>query len=329
MARSCLAVVLLVVATSARVGAQQVPREGFTNLQVLPQDIAPDELRSMMSGFTRALGVRCVHCHVGEEGKPLRHEDFPKDEKPTKAKAREMIRMTRDLNEKYLTSLPNRSDPPVRIQCVTCHHGVTQPRTLQDLLRTAYDSGGIDSTLARYGALRERYYGRFAYDFSEVPLADLATQVRATGHPADADSLLAFNVEMNPQSSFAKRQHAGAALRRAFTASADSGAAAYRDFKERYGASLISEGFLNEIGYDLLGAGETDAAIEALALNVAENPQSANAYDSLGEALLEKGDRKRATAAYKKSLELDPSNENAAEKLKELKRVKPRGRGGH
>jgi tetratricopeptide (TPR) repeat protein len=290
----------------------------------LPKEIAHDELRGMMGGFARALDVRCVHCHFGEEGKPVKPEDFAKDDKPTKAIAREMMRMTQDLNDKYLANLADRSDPPLRVQCVTCHHGVTQPRTIQDLLESAYETGGMDSTLARYNALRERYYRGFAYDFGEVPLADLATQARAAGHPADAERLLAFNVEMNPASSFAKRQHAGAALRRAFAAGVDSGAAAYRDFKERYGATFITKAFVNNLGYDLLGADQTDAAIAAFAMNVAENSESANAYDSLGEAYLKKGDRKRAVAAYKKSLELDPSNENAAEKLQQLK-ASPKG----
>lgn len=40
-----------------------------------------------MRGFTRALGLRCSHCHVGEEGAPLATYDFAADEKPLKARA--------------------------------------------------------------------------------------------------------------------------------------------------------------------------------------------------------------------------------------------------
>ncbi len=35
------------------------------------------------------------------------------------------------------------------------------------------------------------------------------------------------------------------------------------------------------------------------------------AYDSLGEAYLKQGDKAQAVANYRKSLELDPGNENA------------------
>jgi tetratricopeptide (TPR) repeat protein len=310
----------LLAAAIAIPSTAQEPREEFTNLQVLPKDIAPEDLRKLMGTFTRALGVRCTHCHVGEEGKPHQKGDFAKDDKPTKLKAREMIRMTNDLNEKYLAKLAVRVDPPIRVQCITCHHGITQPRQIQDLLTAAYDKGGMDSTLTTYNALRDRYYGSFAYDFGEVPLADVASTVRTAGHLADAESLLALDVAMNPKSAFAKRRHANLALTQAFMKDAETGAGAYRNYKEKYGAEVISEAFLNNIGYELLAAEQKDAAIRTFEFIVSENPASANAYDSMGEAYMTTGDPKKATAAYKKSLELDPKNDNAKQKLEELEK---------
>jgi len=47
-------------------------------------------------------------------------------------------------------------------------------------------------------------------------------------------------------------------------------------------------------------------------------PQSSNVYDSLGEAYLANGDKDLAAINYKKSLELDPHNQNAASILKKL-----------
>jgi tetratricopeptide (TPR) repeat protein len=52
---------------------------------------------------------------------------------------------------------------------------------------------------------------------------------------------------------------------------------------------------------------------------VDENPKSGNAYDSLGEAYATKGDKKLAIQSYSKSLELDPTNENAKHELEVLK----------
>src|SRR5580692_13151166 len=63
------------------------------NLQVLPKDWPGSRLQPVMIGFTRALGVRCSYCHVGEEGKPLSTFDFASDDNPNKNRAREMLRM--------------------------------------------------------------------------------------------------------------------------------------------------------------------------------------------------------------------------------------------
>ena len=76
---------------------------------------------------------------------------------------------------------------------------------------------------------------------------------------------------------------------------------------------------LNELGYYLLQTKKmVPAALEIFKLNVAEYPKYANGYDSLGEAYLAAGDKKQAVLSYAKSLELDPSNANAAAKLAEI-----------
>ena len=47
-------------------------------------------------------------------------------------------------------------------------------------------------------------------------------------------------------------------------------------------------------------------------------PESSNAYDSFAEAYMKHGDTKLAIKNYKKSLALNPENENAVKMLKEL-----------
>lgn len=47
-------------------------------------------------------------------------------------------------------------------------------------------------------------------------------------------------------------------------------------------------------------------------------PTSGNVHDSLGEAYKEAGDKERAVKAYAKSLELNPKNRNAVDRLSEL-----------
>jgi tetratricopeptide (TPR) repeat protein len=80
----------------------------------------------------------------------------------------------------------------------------------------------------------------------------------------------------------------------------------------------FDEASLNEFGYELMNSSRFADAIEVLKLNVEVFPESANAFDSLAEAYLNIGDKKNAVANYKKSLELNPDNENAKEKLKSL-----------
>ena len=75
---------------------------------------------------------------------------------------------------------------------------------------------------------------------------------------------------------------------------------------------------LNRLGYQLLQTKKVAEAIEIFKLNVETFPQSANAYDSLGEAYMAHGDKELSIANYKKSLELDPKNSNATKKIASL-----------
>ena len=59
-------------------------------------------------------------------------------------------------------------------------------------------------------------------------------------------------------------------------------------------------------------------AIEIFKLNVEAYPKASNTYDSLAEAYMANGDKELAIQNYKKSLELNPKNENAIEALKKL-----------
>ena len=80
----------------------------------------------------------------------------------------------------------------------------------------------------------------------------------------------------------------------------------------------LKEREINGFGYDLLRLKRVKEAIEVFKLNVGAFPNSANAYDSLGEAYLTAGEKALAMRNYKKSVELDPNNKNGLEKLKEL-----------
>ena len=78
------------------------------------------------------------------------------------------------------------------------------------------------------------------------------------------------------------------------------------------------EAELNTLGYRLIGERRLADAVVVLGAVARTHPASANAYDSYGEALMNAGMRDRAIAAYEKSLELNPGNDNGREMLRKL-----------
>ncbi|UCH84516.1 MAG: tetratricopeptide repeat protein [Candidatus Latescibacterota bacterium] len=76
---------------------------------------------------------------------------------------------------------------------------------------------------------------------------------------------------------------------------------------------------VNTMGYQYLRDERFDDAVKIFKLNVELFPMSSNVYDSLGEAYMERGDKKLAITNYEKSLELNPDNENAVNMLKRLR----------
>lgn len=175
------------------------PPESLVNIQALPKDTTVRQVRTMMRGFAGALGVRCTHCHVGDDPNDLNSIDFTSDEKIEKRKAREMIRMVRRINDELLATVPEQSQPPVVVGCRTCHHSLTRPVGIRALLVETFEAEGADATIARYQELRERYYGSDSYDFRHFVLANVAERV-ARQDPQGAIQLLEFNGKLHPKS---------------------------------------------------------------------------------------------------------------------------------
>lgn len=207
--------------TAAVAAAQKpFPPEKTENLQVLPKDIPVRALVDTMRSFTTALGVRCTYCHVGNEGEPLNTFDFASDDKPAKKKARVMLQMVASINNDHLAKLVDRKSPPISVSCITCHRGVAEPRPLSQVVLNAYDVGGADSAEKVYRALRTRYLGRAAYDFSETSLAEVGAALRSRNKTPDALRFYLLNTEVNATSAGAFQQLATAQLAAGDTAAA-------------------------------------------------------------------------------------------------------------
>ncbi len=78
------------------------------------------------------------------------------------------------------------------------------------------------------------------------------------------------------------------------------------------------EGDINALGYRLLGEGKTGPAVDVLRLNTRVYARSANAFDSLGEALLAAGKREDAITAYRHAVQIDPGFRSSIEALRRL-----------
>jgi len=80
------------------------------NVQVL-KGVSPSEINETMGFIASALGVTCNHCHLGP---------WESDAQKTKLTAREMIRMTREINER---AFGGRTE----VTCYTCHQAHAKP----------------------------------------------------------------------------------------------------------------------------------------------------------------------------------------------------------
>ena len=78
------------------------------------------------------------------------------------------------------------------------------------------------------------------------------------------------------------------------------------------------ENDFNNWGYALLTGNKIPDAIEVFKINTEVFPESANVFDSLGEAYMTNGDKDLAIINYKKSIEINPGNDNAKKMIENM-----------
>lgn len=87
-------------------------KEKFRSLEIL-HDMPAWQMGKVMNLMSEALGVSCTHCHEGY--------DFPKEGKRAKEVAREMVKMTDELNARFFHG-------EQRVTCWSCHRGERIPK---------------------------------------------------------------------------------------------------------------------------------------------------------------------------------------------------------
>ena len=186
-------VILLVGSATA-----QIP-DKFENLKVLPKDISKRELVDIMRSMSTGLGVRCSHCHK-ESDDPAWEFDFKSDEVEAKEVARAMLKMVTAINGELIPTA--NMENPTRVRCITCHRGLQNPETLDNILLEKAQKDGAEAAVTSYRELRDEYYGSGSYDFSSRTLSTVAQKLAAT----DVDSAITitrFNVELYPDDTYA------------------------------------------------------------------------------------------------------------------------------
>jgi len=184
----------MLLSLAALAAKAQMP-DKFTNLQYFPKTISRQELMGNMRGFSFSLGVRCQFCHAGKDGNKLEQMDFASDEKDTKKTARAMLRMVDAINQEYIAKMGRTA--PIRVECVTCHHQLSIPKTMNALLAETIDKKDIQAAIALYRDLRKNGLGNGQYDFGETSLNILTESLLKQDKAKEAVAIMELNVEVN------------------------------------------------------------------------------------------------------------------------------------
>ncbi len=137
------------------------------------------------------------------------------------------------------------------------------------------------------------------------------------GAPLNSMTRAISGILYNKEYSFPKQSVANSLLSAINEKGIASGIAHYNKIKDSESYNL-SENEMNNTGYQLLQAGKVDEATAVFKLNVEAFPKSFNAYDSYAEGLMGQGNNEQAIVNYKKSVELNPANQNGIDYLIKL-----------
>jgi hypothetical protein len=190
-----------------------------------------------MQAIAAALGVTCEFCHAADRANVV----LTATGKSRLEVAREMIAMTTELNARVQSAAGKSAASAVRVDCVTCHRGVTIPKQLRDIMLEAAVQQGPEAAAAVYRDLRARYHGRQSYDFGEQTLLDVADRL-AQGRPAAAVAMADLNIEFYPQSARSYLVRGIAQSRRLDTA--EEAVASFRKALELDPGNGVAQGWL-------------------------------------------------------------------------------------
>lgn len=145
-------------------------------------------------------------------------------------------------------------------------------------------------------------------------LTFLRSSPSANGIP---DAVLSSEFKMADQKEFTFNDFNELAKKRGYT----DLSALWESIKTEYPKLELPQGNLNNLGLQLLfNPATTQSGINVLDFATELYPESANLFDSLAEAYLFAGERELAAENFEKSLKLDSQNQNAIDRLDQLRK---------
>ena len=94
-----------------------IPDSEFKNLKVLDFQ-SRSEMKTYMKSIAKDLGIKCSHCHNMDD------KSIDTSEKDI---AREMMKLTRYLNDLLNTQFKDSTNHKTYVSCWTCHYGKLEP----------------------------------------------------------------------------------------------------------------------------------------------------------------------------------------------------------
>ncbi len=184
---------------------------------------------------------------------------------------------------------------------------------LSILLTEKIVQNGVVSGLTEYDKYKTKYSNFYLFDGKL--LDNVANQLLAKNLNTEAITIINKSMELHPKTDTVFHN-----IRLAVLTENKSELHVLADIIKSEDTSVSNrcEININQLGYELLVWQQPELAVIAFQLNVDIFPASSNVFDSYAEGLLIVGDTTNSIINYKKSLELNPENQNAINVLKSL-----------
>ena len=162
------------------------------------------------------------------------------------------------------------------------------------------------------------------HNFEEEVEVDLGKELKEGKHYYDLPSLFLVKTQAaNQFERYSPKSGADNVIKILNEDGIEKAVSWYKEVKDETFSKLryrFRESEFNSIAYRYLGDKEYTKAIAVFTFNTKAYPRSANAWDSLAEAYMIKGENEKAIKFYKKALELNPENAGAKKNIKILQK---------